>query len=399
MPGNDRRWALEEPRAEAHEAAAQVPTEGEAQPEPPVEPTPTSEGAAEGAEAPEPAELSSAGSLSAPAVQAPPTVPAPENRKDGQQPALSAAGAPAPLAKPPTGPLRVPRGEGLEPIVVPRNERLLYKVYVSLGWLGQPSVGRVQLTSNVEPFRASALTRDAPAEARGERGVLVARAWGNYSFYELDETITSLLLPQAWPAVIHRTTQTGTENRRRELRMGTDPELGPRAWYRADRHCSGCADRAHFIKPTWAWQDEHHCKKCKRAEHRVWRQPTERDVPPGTVDMLSAVLLARAMIAEGRQELKFLLLDKTELWEVSVQRGAESEIEVPAGKFRATQVMLRTTVPPGEEDREGDFEGLFGIQGDISIWFESATGLPVQISGKVPAGPMRLAVSINLAEL
>jgi hypothetical protein len=419
LPGTDRRWALETPRGQAQDAASPAPpaTAGDPATAPeveaperdlpdrdlsvprapqtgvPVPPAPAGRDQPEaGATAPPPPEAR---------VR---TAEAPESSArvaEQAPPAVGVSSAPAPAADVvPAGPLRVPRGEGLEPILVPREERLLYRVYVSLGWLGQPSVGRVQLISRVEPFRASALAGEAPGSERGERGVLIARAWGSYSFYELDETITTLLLPQEWPAVIHRSTQTGTENRRRELRMGNHPEHGPRAWFRSDRHCPGCDDRAHFVKPGWAWQQEQHCKRCKRAEHRVWKPAQERPAPGGAVDMLSAVLLARAMIEEGRQEMRFLLLDKLDLWEVAITRGADREIDVPAGLFSASQVILRTAVPPGEQDRDPeDFEGLFGIRGDISIWFERHTGIPLQISGKIPAGPLRLEVSINLAEI
>ena len=42
-----------------------------------------------------------------------------------------------------------------------------------------------------------------------------------------------------------------------------------------------------------------------------------REIPPGTLDMLSAVYLARTMVREGVENVSFPLVDKQKLWNVS----------------------------------------------------------------------------------
>jgi uncharacterized protein DUF3108 len=320
----------------------------------------------------------------------------PEPAAKPDKPSAKQAAAAEKAASPLPGALRIDLGPDSVPVLVPRNEELQFDVTLNLGWLGDPTVGRVSMLSRVEPYHATPLVKDAPKGPEKETGVLRMHAEGSYTVYDLDETITSTILPQEWPNTIYRTVQTGSECRQRELMFGTkDGE--PRARYRSDRHCKGCDNRAHFVAPNWAWQKEHHCEKCKRAEHRVWRDPEERPIPPHTLDMLSAVYLARSMLVYGKDRAQFKLLDQVELWDVELQRGNLSVIEVPAGRFRAVEVRLNTRVPKGEKARKaGDFEGLFGIHGTISIFMNPESGVPVLIRGQVPAGPMDLDVSIGL---
>ena len=295
---------------------------------------------------------------------------------------------------------RIERGPDELPILVPRDETLSFDVHLDLGILGSPRVGKVTLSTRVEPIAKSPLLfEDAEAdEDAGERVVIEAVAEGSYKVYEVRDVTSTLILPQAWPAVIHRKTQTGTENRRRELMIGVREDRSV-SEYRADHHCGGCRSRKHYLKPVWPWQDEEHCDKCKRGEHRVWKEPREREVPEGTIDMLSSILLARTMVAEGEEHLTFTMLDKMELWTVEIELGKRARQEVKAGKFDAVEVRLSTTVPPGETGREDDFEGLFGIQGTISMWFDQESGRPVLITGRVPAGPLKLNARVELASV
>jgi hypothetical protein len=190
--------------------------------------------------------------------------------------------------------------------------------------------------------------------------------------------------------------QTGSENRSREVLLGA-VDGKDQSRYRGDMHCKGCKDKAHFVGGTWPWSDSEHCKKCKRAEHRVWKEPRTRDVPAGTFDMLTAVYMARSLVVDGRQRIEFPLIDRNDLWQVQLTRGKTKQIETVAGKFNAVQVELRTGPPEGTAtDEATKFEGLFGIHGSISIWMEAASGVPVQIEGAIPAGPIDIDVRIDL---
>ncbi|HEV8111705.1 MAG TPA: DUF3108 domain-containing protein [Planctomycetota bacterium] len=300
-------------------------------------------------------------------------------------------------AKPPeSGPLLVPRGEGFDPIEIPRSEELVFAVEVDVGILGDPSVGTVTLTSGVEPYRAG--LPPASGEPKHETpqwvGWIRSQARGSALGYELAHELDVRHLPQTWPAIFYRDTQSGSENRRRELKLGVLDGKST-AILRNDGHCRGCSNPEHFVESAWLWGKPYHCEKCKRAEHRVWNDPHTRAIPPGTVDLLSAVYLARSMVRRGDTETTFAVLDKLKLWTLTIRRGSRKVIETPAGKFDCVSVSLSTAVPPGEPRDDKGFQGLFGIQGSIRIWMEAATGVPVTISGELPV-PVVHSLELNV---
>lgn len=299
---------------------------------------------------------------------------------------------PAPAAR---GPLIMDRGAGAQEVFFPRDEELVYAVSLDFGALGSPYVGKVTISSKVAPFFKDGLVRAEPDDEHLEQAVVAARAEGHYTVYTLDQTISTRFLPQVWPKLLHKSVQSGTENRQREQSIGVR-DGAPTASYRGDGHCKGCEDRAHFVEPTWIWQDEHHCDDCSRAEHRVWKQPKSRPIPAGTVDMVTAVMLARTMVQQGRSDAHFTLVDRDKLWEVGVSRGPSERHTVEAGRFEVVEILLKTSPPEGEKGREDDFQGLFGLHGNISIWMHPESGVPVEITGTVPAGPVELDVRIEL---
>ncbi len=281
---------------------------------------------------------------------------------------------------------------------VPRDERLEYDVEIEIGVLGNPHVGRMTLESGVKPFQSGVLLPSSNAVAGDdlEAAWIRARARGQHMVYKLDELIETSWLPQDFPTLYYRSTQTGSEHRQRQIKIGAQ-DGAPHGWYRSDRHCKGCQNREHFLKPNWAWSDESHCGRCKRAEHRIWGKPETRSVGPRTVDMLSAVLIARSMVERGEETIAFQVLDKTDLWDIVIRRGERKTIEVPAGKFRAVPLSLTTSVPAGEpvpEDQK--FAALFGLHGTLRIWVEEHTGVPLLIAGDVPAGPLNFGVRASL---
>jgi hypothetical protein len=235
----------------------------------------------------------------------------------------------------------------------------------------------------------------AAAGAAQKVGLMRSYAKGGHLGYDLEHELVTRVLPQAWPHILHQDTQTGTENRRREIKIGeTGGQL--HSSYRWDGHCSGCDRREHFVSSALPWGSPHHCHKCKRAEHRVWREPEERPLPEGTVDMLSAVYLARGYLREGRHTATFPVLDKERLWSITLSHGEKREIETVLGTFACTEVKLKTSRPPSEPD-DGEFSGLFGIKGDLHIWMDTASGVPVLIQGDLPVGDiMTLGIDVRL---
>jgi len=300
------------------------------------------------------------------------------------------------LPKAQRGPLIMDRGPGRQEVHFPRDEELVYFVSVDLGLLGEPSVGRVTMSSTVRPYLPEGSLEVRFDEERTlEQALVSARARGEYQVYTLDETIRTAFRPLAWPRLHHESIQRGTESRRRELKLGLRDAQGSSS-YRSDAHCKGCKNDAHFVDPTFFWNERAHCDGCKAGTHREWREPTTQQVPEGAVDMIAAVLLARTAIAQGKSGASFTLVDRDELWEVEVARGKLLTRKVVAGQFEAVEVQLTTRPPEGTLGRDDDFRGLFGLHGSISIFMHPTSGVPVEISGRIPAGPFDLDVMIEL---
>jgi hypothetical protein len=328
-----------------------------------------------------------------------------------QAPDQKAAPAVAPPARD-DGWVTVDRGERFDALRIPRDERLEFEVSVDT-FLGDISAGKVTLSSGTEPYNAGLPFAGAPGESGSPKapgapgsapkanpqlvGWIKSVAEGSYLGYTLHHELEARHLPQAWPSTIYTDRQSGSENRQRELKIGL-LEGKPTLVYRSDGHCNGCSNPQHFIESAWVWGKPHHCPKCKRAEHRVWDPPETRAIPPGTVDLLTAVYLARELVHEGRTSSTFPVLDRLRLWNVTVQRGETKSIEVPSGTFRCSSVQLKTAVPPTETPDKDGFSGLFGIRGTIKIWFEEKTGVPVMISGELPVPVIKhLDVNVKLA--
>lgn len=303
------------------------------------------------------------------------------------------ASAPSPEAP---AVLRVERGAGLPPLRIPRAERLVFDVTVEVGPI-RSTVAEFVMEAKVEPYRATSLLgRSRKSSEPGWVGVLLATAEGEHLGYTLNEVMGTRFLPKAAPAWTHRTTQTGSEHRRRELRLSTQGEA-TRVEYRRDTHCAGCERREHWNEGTFSWQEEHHCDGCKRAEHRVWMPPAQRAVPGGTLDMLSSMHMARTLVEDGLETLSFPMAGKLDLWQVELSLGDPKRLEVPAGEFRARRLNFEPSPYPGEpEDGSREFRGLFGIHGTIELWVDGSTGIPLRIAGTVPLGVLDIEVDVTL---
>ncbi len=289
--------------------------------------------------------------------------------------------------------MRIDRGEGQIDLVIPRDEVLEFDVLLDVAVIGETKVGDFRLSSGVKNIGGGLPMPGRPSAGKAESGWIQSKAWGHYLGYSLDHQIKMRTMPQPWPSVIYTDHQTGSENRKRELKYGIKD--GERmSWYRSNRHCKGCDRKEHFVEGGW-FSGDHHCEGCKRAEHRVWKEPKERTIPEGSVDMLSAIFLSREMIRLGMPEMSFPLIDKSRTWNVKLKRGLSRTRSVPGGKFRCREVKL-IAEPSTENDKGSRFEGLFGIHGTISIWLHEKTGVPVEIGGLVPLGPMDIDVRLGL---
>lgn len=272
-------------------------------------------------------------------------------------------------------PLEIRLGDDFLPLLIPRGEVLEFVARVDVIGL-TADAGRVSLKSGVHPFQAGLF---APKVEGAETAWIEARALGEYGVYSMDSRIESLFQPQAWPSLVHRFTQTGSEQRRRELLVGVREEGSPPVLsYRTDT-------RTGAPKGT-----------------RIWRDPREYAVPFGTVDTVGASFVVRSMVRDGRRVATLNTLDKERVWETALTLGAESFMETPAGTFRVREVHLATRLlsERGEEidpkDADEGFSGPFGIRGHIRMFVEASTGIPIAVRGSVPAGPIDVGLQVLL---
>jgi len=291
------------------------------------------------------------------------------------------------------GSLLVERAEGLA-FTIPEAETLSFEVIVDIPLVGATSLGAFELVSGTESHQASVFEPAVGAGGQAPRaGWVSGIASGTCLNYVLKHEIDLRVLPQEWPRVIYRDTQSGTENRRSELMYGMRNGQ-PTSLYRRDGHCSSatCERPEHRIEKTWL-RKEHHCHKCKRAAHRYWRKPTVQEIPVDGVDMLSAVFLARSMVQNGLAEVKFPMLDKDRWWDVTLTLGESRRLVTKAGTFDCRAVKMTPILPSGKSEK---FKGLFGIHGSLAIWLDKETGVPVSIEGVLPAGPLNVGINLRL---
>lgn len=279
--------------------------------------------------------------------------------------------APEPTAEPTPAPLVFELGGGSPALHIPRSESLEFGVKVEVGPVGA-EVGKVHIDSGVDPYVESMLMLGGGGETDKETGWLRAKAEGGYLFYDMTTVLDSRYLPKEWPRMSHFYRQTGSENRRRESTVGFFDDKHQLAYRGDTRHGAPSGQR-------------------------IWKELEYREVPEGAVDMLGAVFLARTLLAGDTEELSFPLLEKTDLWKMTLKRGDEKRIEVPLGTFDAIEIHLIPSTWEGEPEVDPKkFKGLFGIKGSIHLWVEKTTGVPLRINGTMPAGPVEIDCDIYL---
>lgn len=283
--------------------------------------------------------------------------------KDG---GASATGKDAP-------PFRFQPGKDTVAVTVPRGERLVYRAYLDFA-LGEARVGTVTQTCTVQGQAAPVILVDKAAAPAGEMASIKLQADGKYFVWELESTLETRILPQDWPRLYYQmVSKSSRGTRRREVLVGRK-EGAPVASYRGDTD------------------------KGAPAGTRIWRAAQERPVPEGTLDMLTAVFMARALVREKKDVLTFPLIDKTRLWSLDLRRGKERRIETGAGTFDAFEVVLEPKPYPGEsfEEKAKEFEGVFGIHGTIHLWVDKRTGIAVRIQGDLPINDGMITLGIDV---
>jgi hypothetical protein len=102
-------------------------------------------------------------------------------------------------------------------------------------------------------------------------------------------------------------------------------------------------------------------------------------------------------LSQGRGETILLVED-----EEVVRQMAGEVLELQAGRFEAIPVLLSTKPwnPPGSDAPAAapEFAGPFGIRGEIQLWVEANSGVPLRIQGSLPAGPINIDIDIRLEQ-
>jgi hypothetical protein len=283
--------------------------------------------------------------------------------------------ASAPTVEPRTGPFVFVPVPGMPGLAIPRAEQLVYRAYIDLS-IASTAVGTVTQTCSVaeQALPLVLASPSPPSAAPGETASIKLEARGGWLLYKLESTLETRVLPQDWPRLSYlQVTQSSRGTRRREVLLGKK-EGAPVASYRGD------TDKG-APKGT-----------------RIWRAAQERPVPEGTIDLLTAVFMARTLIREQRDSLSFPLIDKTRLWNLVLRRGAERRVETGAGTFDAVEVVLEPAPYPGESfaEKAAQFEGVFGINGSIHLWVEKRTGVAVRIQGDLPVNDGMITLGIDV---
>lgn len=268
-------------------------------------------------------------------------------------------------------PVLVELGPGLEPLAVTPGEALAYHIRLKVGAV-DTEVGRARIETGFEPYRPP-LFGAPKGDASGDVTWIRTHVRGGYQVYNVEQSIETRLQPSAWPRLLQRYDQTGTEQRRREVKVG----------FKDGRHIGELRSDTDQGAPTGG---------------RIWREPVTFDVPPGAVDSMAALYLSRRLLGSESESLQFLMVDKKRLWNVNVTRGERQELQTGLGPRSAIELQLKTTRAEPEEQQvdSSEFEGPFGIKGDLHLWFDEATGIPLLIAGRVPAGPVEIEVEIRL---
>jgi hypothetical protein len=265
-------------------------------------------------------------------------------------------------------------GAGLPALLVPRDETLVYRAHIDFA-IFSGEVGTVTQTCRVKDQTASVIVMEP--EPAGETASIRLEAAGSYAWYELESTLETRVLPQDWPRLRYaQESKSSRGTRRREVLLGRDAEGEWKSSYRGDTR-KGAPDGI-----------------------RIWRAAEEREVPPGTLDSLTAVFMARTLIREEQETLSFPLIDKDRVWRLTLRRGESRRMETGAGTFDVVEVVLQPEPWPGESfaEKEEEFEGVFGIHGSIHLWVEKKSGVAVRIQGVIPVsdGLFKLGVDVIL---
>ncbi len=220
-------------------------------------------------------------------------------------------------------------------------------------------------------------------EKQGEKDcyVITGSAKGDGFGYKLNIDSKSYIDSETLLPVLSTNTQSGSERRKRKLVFYKD-----KIEYVKMKHCKnrdGCKIDAHYVYNEEGAKA--HCRKCKDWAHYTWRVRSvhENEIP--TYDLLSAFFLARSSRLEvGAVSDTMRLVDGRDLWEMNVHAIGEETIETEIGVFDTFSLKLETYPLNAHAKKQKSFRGLFGLKGDIGLWVDKKSKVPIRIRGVYP---------------
>ncbi len=250
------------------------------------------------------------------------------------------------------------------------GEKIIYDIKM---WNGRKSAGRIKGTASFE-------IREGIFEEKNcyiFNGIAKGEGFG----YKLKIDSVSYIERETLLPVETINIQTGTEKRKKKLVFSDDT-----IEYIKLKHCKNfdsCEIEEHFIETDDGAKE--HCRKCRDQNHYIWRVRASLKNKKPTYDLLSALFIARNFpLKVGEKSGEIRLADGRDLWLMSIYTKREEIVESKAGKFETIMLKLTTRPINVHAMNQKSFKGLFGLKGDIVIWIDKKTKIPIKIHGSYP---------------
>jgi len=252
------------------------------------------------------------------------------------------------------------------------HETLVYSVRA---WQGLPlfsfNLGTVTFT----------MDRD---ESRGERqAVFQALASGGVPGYPYVATMTSRVSDADYASRDYRNVRTKKGYKAKWLRFQANG-----ADYLKTKHCKSptlCHNPRHLVRREDG--SPVHCTGCDDPAHYVWTLKERHRFDGPAADMLAALYLARRFdLKPGGPSASLRVLTDHELFAVTLSAEKEETVTVPAGQIPCLKIGFRAEVIQERPDQEADFDGFFGLGGQVELYVDKATRQLVLVHGKVKLG-------------
>jgi hypothetical protein len=271
-----------------------------------------------------------------------------------------------------------------------KSEKLVYRVRA---W---KQVWRAKIPFGVVGTARFTLARETQ---HGEpQFVLRAVANGNLPFYPYHAVMTSRLSVDGYVQRSADTWRDRPSHKRVYLRWhprGID--------YLKHDHCEApslCHNPNHQV--TTDDGRLAHCtdyESCNNPAHYVWRSRTRhRDLEGAIYDVLGALYLARGLpVAIGRQAGPIRMITKRDIWEIRVRGRKAVTLEAGNERIRCIQLAFQTApANPHARKNADEFEGPFGLQGDMDLYIAEDTLQVVKVEGKVKLDDYSIDVEVLL---